>query len=198
MSTSSLDKMEAKKPGDEDKAQETETEIVPPGKLLDVLRTADAKDKWFCLVGVATAVVSGANQPVSLIIFGNVLNSFNTSDEGDMESAIELLAVLYVVIAVQMFITQFLQTACMTSVAATQTKRIREDYFRALIVQPISFFDSKDQGALATSVMESTLIIQDGIGELWLTVHFLYHFPYYLTILLSYANLSYCLFKLTS
>jgi hypothetical protein len=128
----------------ETKTDETETETVSPGpgKLLDVLRTAAPKDKWYCVVGLAAAVVSGANQPTSLIIFGHVLDSFNQEDESAMQKAIELLACLYVVIAVQMFISQFLQTACMTAVAAKQTKRIREDYFSALVIQPISFFDS--------------------------------------------------------
>ncbi|KAJ1394574.1 ABC transporter type 1, transmembrane domain-containing protein, partial [Ochromonadaceae sp. CCMP2298] len=118
----------------------------------------------------------------------NVLNSFNTADEAKMESMIELLAVLYVAIAVQMFITQFLQTACMTSLAAHQTRRIREDYFRALVRQPISFFDSKDQGALATSVMESTLLIQDGLGEkLALAVQFSCSFVFGLAVALYYC-----------
>ena len=156
--------------------------------LIELLRDASIKDKSYFCIGVITAIMSGANQPANLILFGNILNSFNTADRQEQQRMISFLAIMYVVVAVQMFITQFLQTATMTSFAANQTKYLREIYFKALIRQPIAFFDAEDQGALASSVMESTLVIQDGIGEKFaLAVQFTCSFVFGLIVALYYC-----------
>ena len=49
--------------------------------------------------------------------------------------------------------------------SSRQIKRMREAYFSSLLSQDISYFDRVNQGGMATSVIESTTIIQDGIGE---------------------------------
>lgn len=93
------------------------------------------------------------------------MNGFNGASTEESVKLVSLLAGLYAAIACQMFITQTLQTACMSTAAGRQTKRLRELYFKSLLRQCITFFDSNDNGALATSVMERTLIFQDGMGE---------------------------------
>jgi ABC-type multidrug transport system fused ATPase/permease subunit len=95
----------------------------------------------------------------------SILNGFNGATKEDSIRLVSLLAGLYAAIAGQMFITQTLQTACMSAAAGRQTKRLRELYFTSLLRQCITFYDSNDNGALATSVMERTLIFQDGMGE---------------------------------
>jgi ATP-binding cassette subfamily B (MDR/TAP) protein 1 len=116
------------------------------GSIYNLLRGASLVDKLYLVVGVTTAVLSGANQPANLILFGNVLNSFNTASSQQQNRMVSLLALLYVAVAVQMFITQFLQTVTMTTLAANQTIKLRKAYFQSLLRQPVSFFDAEDQG----------------------------------------------------
>ena len=118
------------------------------GSIYNLLRDASLVDKLYLVVGLTTAVLSGANQPANLILFGHVLNSFNTASSQQQNDMVSLLALLYVAVAVQMFITQFLQTATMTTLAANQTIKLRKAYFQSLLRQPISFFDTEDQGEI--------------------------------------------------
>ena len=87
-------------------------------------------------------MLSGANQPLQLIIFGNVLDAFNKGDDSEAQSTINLLACLYVAVGAQMAITSFAQTACMSALAGRQTKKIRALYYAALLRQEVAFYDT--------------------------------------------------------
>ena len=137
----------------DDKSFATSASVSTEGSIYNLLRGASLVDKLYLVVGVTTAVLSGANQPANLILFGNVLNSFNTASSQQQNSMVSLLALLYVAVAVQMFITQFLQTVTMTTLAANQTIKLRKAYFQSLLRQPISFFDAEDQGEIMRMYM---------------------------------------------
>lgn len=50
------------------------------GQLAPVTRLfqyADATDKLLMVVGTLAAIASGTSQPLQIVIFGNILNSFN-------------------------------------------------------------------------------------------------------------------------
>ena len=142
------------------------------------------------LVGLSffCAVLSGANQPAQLILFGNIIDAFNDPDEDKAVETINFLAVCYVLVATQMFITSFLQTACISTAAGRQVKCIREAYFAGLLRQEVAYFDSNDAGSLAASVMESTSVVGEGIGEkLALSVQFLSAFVFGLATAFYYV-----------
>jgi ATP-binding cassette subfamily B (MDR/TAP) protein 1 len=161
---------------------------IPVARFLELFSVADSKDKCYIGTAFSMAVLSGCNQPAQLIIFGSILNAFNGASPADSIRMVSLLAAIYVGIGGQIFITSFAQTACMSTAAGRQTKRLRELYFESLLRQCISYFDANDQGALATSVMERTLIIQDGIGEkLALGVQFFSSFVAGLIVALYYV-----------
>jgi ATP-binding cassette subfamily B (MDR/TAP) protein 1 len=141
------------------------TKALKSVSLFEILSFADDTDCTLMSIGFFMACLSGLNQPAQLIIFGSLLDSFNGSTKSDSTKAVSFLALMYLVVAIQIFITNFLQTACMSAASGRQAKRMREVYFRALLRQSIAYYDCRDQGALATSVMERTLVIQDGLGE---------------------------------
>ena len=149
-----------------------EISVPPAGKgtknvasFSELFCASDATDRCYIGTAFTMAVISGCNQPAQLILFGTILNAFNGATAAESIKLVSLLAGLYAVMGAQMFLTNFAQTALMSAAAGRQTKRLRELYFKSLLKQSITFFDSIDQGALATSVMERTAIIQDGIGE---------------------------------
>jgi ATP-binding cassette subfamily B (MDR/TAP) protein 1 len=133
--------------------------------LGELLQFADSTDTCLMGTGFCMAIISGLNQPAQLIIFGSILDSFNGSTRSSSIKMVSFLALMYLIVAIQMFITNCLQTACMSATSGRQVKRMRDVYFRSLLRQHIAYFDANDQGALATSVMERTLVIQDGLGE---------------------------------
>ena len=101
----------------------------------DLLIHCDYKDKISIFTGLFLSVVSGANQPAQLIVFGQILNSFNLSDTSDALKNITFLSILYLVLGIQIFVTTFLQSACMSTASARLTARLRESYFAAIIKQ---------------------------------------------------------------
>jgi ATP-binding cassette subfamily B (MDR/TAP) protein 1 len=106
----------------------------------DLLIYCDYKDKINIFTGLFLSLVSGANQPAQLIVFGQILNSFNLSDSSDALKNITFLSILYLVLGIQIFVTTFLQSACMSTASAKLTARLRESYFAALIKQ-VSFIN---------------------------------------------------------
>lgn len=139
--------------------------VLAPASFADILRFSTPRDTCCMALGLFTAFISGANQPAQLIIFGSILDAFNSGNGSDVAKQVSFLAIIYLLLGIQMWVTNFTQTASLTYFAGNTTKRIRELYFAALLKQNIAYFDENDQGVLSTSVIETTLLIQDGLGE---------------------------------
>eukprot|EP00629_Pelagomonadales_sp_RCC1024_P015238 CAMPEP_0119278758 /NCGR_PEP_ID=MMETSP1329-20130426/19654_1 /TAXON_ID=114041 /ORGANISM="Genus nov. species nov., Strain RCC1024" /LENGTH=353 /DNA_ID=CAMNT_0007279285 /DNA_START=145 /DNA_END=1202 /DNA_ORIENTATION=+ len=137
----------------------------PRKKPMHLLRYASAKDWAMFLAAMLVVVVSGFNQPAQLIIFGRLMDSFQGDDVGKAVRLVHFFALMYAIVGIQQLITITIQTALATRVAAAQARRVREKYFEAVLSQPVAWFDTQNQGAVGASVLESTLAIQDGLGE---------------------------------
>ena len=120
----------------------------PPRRAMHILRYASCKDYAMYAGAFVTVMISGANQPAQLIIFGNLLDSFNNSNTAEAVRLVHFFAMLYAIVAVQQLITITTQTALATRVAAAQARRCREKYFAAILSRPIAWFDQSDQGAV--------------------------------------------------
>ena len=92
-----------------------------PASFTELLAYADFRDKTAIFCGVFAAVLSGLNQPAQLIVFGSLLNSFNGGGNG--LDKINFLSLMYLILAIQMFICQFLQTSCMVYAASRQVNQ---------------------------------------------------------------------------
>ena len=65
----------------------------------ELLTYADSRDITMMVLGITAAILSGVNQPAQLIVFGSLLNSFNTG--GDGLDKVNFLAAMYLVLACQ-------------------------------------------------------------------------------------------------
>merc|ERR1719486_592248 len=110
-------------------------------------------------------IVSAANQPLQLIVFGSILDSFNSADRDEVRGRINFFALCYTVLGVQQIITVSLQLSLLSASAARQVQRMRTALYTSLVHRPLTFYDGKDSGALAASVLESTSTIAAGIGD---------------------------------
>ena len=115
------------------------------------------------VAGFVAAIISGLSLPAQIIVLGRLVDSFNGAS--DAIEKLNFLCLMYLALACQMFASQFLQISCFSYAASRQVNRLREVYFEALLSQDIVFFDKVNSGVVATSVIESTSIILDGIGE---------------------------------
>ena len=128
-------------------------------------RYATKKDAALLIIGILAVLISGANQPLQLMVFGGLSDAFN-SVEG-VGAKVRYFALLYTLLGIQMMITQALQITCLAVVAARQVKRMREEYFRALARRPLAHFDEpgRDAGAAASAIMERAALVQAGLGD---------------------------------
>ena len=150
-------------------AQPTYEKVAAPRKSTHLLRYATGKDLALYGVALCTVIISGLNQPAQLIIFGNLLDSFNGSNKAQAVRLVHFFALMYALVGDQQLITITVQTALATRVAAAQARRCRERYFDAILSKPVAWFDTENAGAVGASVLEATLAIQDGLGEKFTT-----------------------------
>ena len=114
---------------------ETDEEVAP---ISEFTRFIGDEDYIYLFIAIFFAALSGCSQPAQLVIFGNVLDAFNSG--GDVTSQINLLAGLYCVVGTITFITSSIQTRAVTVFAGNVMKRARKQYFESLIRKPVSFF----------------------------------------------------------
>jgi len=136
-----------------------------PVSLAALFRYADAKDAMLLAVATIAIMISGANQPLQLVVFGRLLDSFNDLDLDEAVEKINFFAACYAILGAQQMVTQSLQSACLSASAARQTRRIRSLYFSSLARQPMSQADASDCGALASGVLEATTVMAAGMGD---------------------------------
>ena len=66
---------------------------------------------------------NGVNQPLQLVVFGRLMDSFNIVDREAVKDQVLFFAGMYALLGVQQFVTVALQTACFESVAARLQSR---------------------------------------------------------------------------
>ena len=142
-------------------------ENAPGVSFCSLYRYATARDGVYLGVGSLAVLVSGANQPLQLIVFGRLMDSFNITDRAAVREQVLFFAAMYALLGVQQFVTVALQTSCFSAVAARQAARMRLAFFESLARKPLAYFDApgRDAGALASSVMEKASLVQVGIGD---------------------------------
>ncbi|KAL1511308.1 hypothetical protein AB1Y20_006113 [Prymnesium parvum] len=133
--------------------------------LCSLYRYASAADRVLLAVGTCALLVSSANQPAQLVVFGGLLDSFNDQSADSVRARIIMFAGIYAVLGVQQTITQSLQSAAFATVAARQARRLREKYFDSLMNKSMTFIDTQGSGQLASSVLDATTAMASGMGD---------------------------------
>nr|CCA17464.1 hypothetical protein OsI_03383 [Albugo laibachii Nc14] len=130
---------------------------------------ADALDYLLMFFGTIASMATGVSQPIQIILFGDILNSFNprerNEDSGTFSNLIDVVALRYVYVGIAVIICGFVYVYCWTLTATRQVKRIRSAYVTAIITKDIGWFDVNKSTELATRVSDSTVVIQEGIGR---------------------------------
>ncbi|KAG6969645.1 hypothetical protein JG688_00005229 [Phytophthora aleatoria] len=145
------------------KEKPADGQVVSMGELFSY---ADGIDKLLMFFGTAGALTAGVSQPIQIVLFGDVLNTFNPADPGaDIEDGIRSVALNFVFVGIAVFIAGSFQVACWTITASRQAKRIRSEYVSAIMTKEIGWFDVNEPMQLGSRVAEATVTIQEGMGR---------------------------------
>lgn len=122
-------------------------------------------DMILMIFGTIGAIAMGGTFPVFILIFGKILNNF-----GDFASPTELrielgnLALIMGGIGIAMGVATFMNTFFWEEVGSRISTKIRIEYFKALLRQEQSFYDSRNAYEFSTKVESQLKSIGIGIG----------------------------------
>uniref|UniRef100_A0A8B9EE26 Uncharacterized protein n=1 Tax=Anser cygnoides TaxID=8845 RepID=A0A8B9EE26_ANSCY len=132
------------------------SETLAPNVGMDTIklyfRYSDWWDKFLMVLGTTMAILHGAGLPVMMIVFGDMTDSFITSENMTYPGACVLFAA-------------YIQVSFWTLAAGRQIKRIRHEFFHAVMRQEIGWFDVNDVGELNSRIVDDISKINEGIGE---------------------------------
>ncbi|KAK2993902.1 hypothetical protein RJ640_012776 [Escallonia rubra] len=127
---------------------------------------ADRLDIVLMIVGTLGAIGNGLTQPIMTVIFGQLINSFGTSNDSEVIHEISEVCIKYVYLAIGAGIASFLQMSCWMVTGERQATRIRGLYLKTILRQDIAFFDTETTtGEVIGRMSGDTILIQDAMGE---------------------------------
>ncbi|KAJ5329083.1 ABC transporter integral membrane type 1 [Penicillium brevicompactum] len=125
-------------------------------------------------VGLASSIASGVPFPIIGIIFGQLLDDFNSvtcseSDGGGSDSSeqggINSKILLIVYLGIAQFVLIYMHLLCWTMTGARLAQRLREKYLQNLLRQEPSFFDNLPAGEVASRLNTDIQTIRSGTAE---------------------------------
>ncbi|ETK76748.1 hypothetical protein L915_16906 [Phytophthora nicotianae] len=129
----------------------------------DLYRYATAMDKVLLTVGIITTGANGALFPFMAIVFGDVLTGFGDVPM-DMD-AVNKGALDFALIAVGLFVTDYLSYVSFYYSAERQMKALRSEALKRMLYLDISWYDKNDALQLSSRLTGDTVKIKDGMGQ---------------------------------
>uniref|UniRef100_H3DMY6 Bile salt export pump n=1 Tax=Tetraodon nigroviridis TaxID=99883 RepID=H3DMY6_TETNG len=168
----------------EDRAQEKEAQPAIRVGFFQLFRFATCKEVMMMVIGSLCAVLHGSAQPLMLLVFGLLTDTFieydielnelrddrkecvnNTIHILDIEYEMTLFAFYYVGIGAAVFLLGYFQISLWVTAAAKQIQLIRKTYFRKVMRMEIGWFDCTSVGELNTRMSDDINKINDAIAD---------------------------------
>ncbi|NXS36520.1 ABCBB protein, partial [Pomatostomus ruficeps] len=124
--------------------------------------------EWpYLVLGSLAAAVNGAVNPLYALLFSQILGTFSILDEENQKNQINGVCVLFVLVGVLSFFTQFLQGYTFAKSGELLTRRLRKIGFQAMLGQDIGWFDDRKNspGALTTRLATDASQVQGATGS---------------------------------
>ncbi|XP_076025922.1 bile salt export pump [Genypterus blacodes] len=141
-------------------------EHVEPAPVARILKYN--KPEWpHMLVGSVGAAVNGSFNPIYAILFSQILGTFAIQDLDKQRKEINGICVLFCIVAVTSFFSQFLQGYAFAKSGELLTRRLRKVGFQAMMKQEIGWFDEprNSPGALTTRLATDASMVKGATGS---------------------------------
>uniref|UniRef100_A0A8C2DZH5 Bile salt export pump n=1 Tax=Cyprinus carpio TaxID=7962 RepID=A0A8C2DZH5_CYPCA len=144
--------------------------------FFQLFRFASCREICMMIFGSLCAIVHGSAQPLMLLVFGMLTDTFIEYDIElndvlfcfrllDIEYEMTNFAYYYVGIGAGVFILGYLQISLWITAAARQIQIIRKMYFRKVMRMEIGWFDCTSVGELNTRMSDDINKINDAIAD---------------------------------
>lgn len=126
---------------------------------------ADWIDITFILLSFLGALAMGVSFPLFAIIFGDSITSFGNTSTVNMSDTIRELSIKLIYIGLGMFGGAFLNVTFSSIVGDRYGKKIKFEYFKALLRQEQGFFDQRNAFEFSTKVQAQLKTVNSGLGS---------------------------------
>ncbi|XP_042730707.1 bile salt export pump isoform X2 [Lagopus leucura] len=143
-----------------------EQEDVKPVPFARILKY-NASEWPYMVIGSLGAAVNGALSPLYALLFSQILGTFSILDEEEQKVQINGVCLLFVLVGIVSFFTQFLQGYNFAKSGELLTRRLRKIGFQAMLGQDIGWFDDRrnSPGALTTRLATDASQVQGATGS---------------------------------
>ncbi|XP_054420068.1 phosphatidylcholine translocator ABCB4 isoform X2 [Pteronotus mesoamericanus] len=148
---------------------------------LTLFRYSDWQDKLFMSLGTIMAIAHGSGLPLMMIVFGEMTDRF-VSTVGNfsfpvnfslsmlnpgriLEEEMTRYAYYYSGLGAGVLVAAYIQVSFWTLAAGRQIRKIRKEFFHAVLRQEIGWFDINDTTELNTRLTDDISKISEGIGD---------------------------------
>ncbi|KAM6985033.1 bile salt export pump [Aplochiton taeniatus] len=141
-------------------------EYIEPAPVTRILKYNQSE--WpYMLVGSIGAGINGSVNPIYAILFSQILGTFAIRDPGEQRKQIDGICVLFCVVAVTSFFSQFLQGYAFAKSGELLTRRLRKVGFQSMLKQEVGWFDDprNSPGALTTRLATDASMVQGATGS---------------------------------
>ena len=119
------------------------------------------------ICGAIAAIGAGASMPAFSLLWGNMTDSFQSSDSDPdaMVRTSKKVMFNFLEIGAGVFVACWVMMACFMISGESQSIRCRKAYLDALLRQEIGWFDRIDQTQLSSKFSTETFSFQGAVGE---------------------------------
>ncbi|NWX98206.1 ABCBB protein, partial [Nothoprocta ornata] len=142
---------------------EDDVKPVPFARILKY----NASEWPYLVLGSLGAAVNGAVSPLYALLFSQILGTFSILDEEEQRRQINGVCLLFVLVGLISFLTQFAQGYTFAKSGELLTRRLRKIGFQAMLGQEIGWFDDQrnSPGALTTRLATDASQVQGATGS---------------------------------
>ncbi|KAG7392512.1 ABC transporter B member 10 [Phytophthora pseudosyringae] len=137
----------------------------PSFSFLDLYRFATLSDRVLLVLGVFMAAVNGALFPCIALVFGKAIGAFAQADGGVDRDELNSASLDYFLIAIGLFVTDYLAYLLFSLSAERQIKALRAHALEHMLYMDISWYDLHDPLQLSSRITGDTVKIKDGMGQ---------------------------------
>ncbi|XP_059026986.1 phosphatidylcholine translocator ABCB4 isoform X2 [Mustela lutreola] len=162
----------------QDKKKKKRMNLIGP---LTLFRYSDWQDKLLMSLGTIMAIAHGAGLPLMMIVFGQMTDKFvDTAGNFSfpvnfslsmlnpgriLEEEMTRYAYYYSGLGAGVLVAAYVQVSFWTLAAGRQIRKIRQEFFHAVLRQEIGWFDINDTTELNTRLTDDISKISEGIGD---------------------------------
>ncbi|XP_051998618.1 bile salt export pump isoform X2 [Xyrauchen texanus] len=151
---------------DEEQNKKNKLEVIEKAPVTRILKYN--RPEWpHMLMGSIGAAINGSVNPMYALLFSQILGTFSIQDLDEQRRQINGICILFVVVGVVSFFSQFLQGYAFAKSGELLTRRLRKVGFQSMLNQEISWFDDplNSPGALTTRLATDASMVQGATGS---------------------------------